>query len=98
MNTRGTTPKVWLLIVVAVLCLLLSLVVQLGESIRYQSTVPGSKSYTVKELVLILGAPSVALISLTLACIFSRWRLLIALAIPLAALSLYHIYLALTRL
>ena len=100
MNRGVSARTIAFLVMFAVVCLALSLVVQLGEAIRYDSgrLSPGSQTYAWSELALLLGAPSAALISLALACILSRRLLLIALALPLGALSIYHVYLTLTRL
>jgi len=99
MSQRKLTPLVILLVVVAVVCLLLSVVVQLGESIRYQQAPSGLKiTYTAKELAFILGLPITALASLLWASLRSRHPILILLSVPLGALALYHIYLALIRL
>jgi len=73
MSQRKLTPLVILLVVVAVVCLLLSVVVQLGESIRYQQAPSGLKiTYTAKELAFILGLPITALASLLWASLRSR--------------------------
>jgi hypothetical protein len=88
------------LVALAVVCLALSLVVQLGEAIRYQSGALAveSQRYSASELAVIFGAPVTAIVSLVLAYAISRRPLLIAVAIPLIALSVYHVYLALSRL
>jgi len=72
-SQRKLTSLVILLVVGAVVYLLLSLVVQPGESIRYQQAPAGLKiTYTAKELILILGLPVTAAASLLWASIRSR--------------------------
>ena len=66
MNKQLRTPTGILLFIVALACLVISLVVQLGESIRYGSGgVPlGSQTYTWMELVFLFGLPGRTLVNL----------------------------------
>lgn len=100
MTQRGAAVLGAVLSLVAILCVLLSLVIQLGESIRYQQQglAIGSVPYQMSELALIMGAPALALITVLAACVLSPHWAPVTLAIPVAAISVYHLYLAISRL
>lgn len=55
-------------------------------------------TYQISELALIMGAPALALISVLVACVLSPHWAPITLALPVAAISAYHLYLAISRL
>jgi len=85
---------------VAVLCALVSVVVQLGESIRYQNARPPDLpfSYSAGELTLILGLPLASAIAAVLGWRGLRRTPALLFAVAVVVLAVYHLAIVLGRL
>jgi len=85
---------------VAALCALLSVVVQLGESIRYQNARPSDLpfGYAPGEIALILGLPLASALAALVGWRGLRRAPALLFAVAFVVLAAYHLTIAIARL